>query len=232
MKLNINLLIGASILSLSLLASAQDAEEIVVTGLRANDYNELPAITFSKKADFLVQQVELINDSRSPDLRKSEILQTIKNLISASKKIRGIELSYGKGFLSPINLDDESLQILDDKRSSDTSHIQISIKIAITEKESAKAKIEELKKFLKNANLVGRTEIENNGDIGLSIVRPEQYRSEILSLIAKENTKLKESLGSGCYTENEGLSGRVAWDRTAVDELVLYIRYSTKVVCK
>ncbi len=232
MKPTKNLLIAASLLSLTSLASAQEAEEIVVTGLRANDYNELPAVTFSKKADFLVQQVELINDSRSPDLRRSEIFQTIKNLIAASKKIRGIELSYGEGFLTPVNLDDESLKILDDKKSSDTSRIKFSIKIAIAEKESAKSKIDELKKFLKNANLVGRTEIENRGDIGLSIVRPEQYRAEILSLIAKENTKLKESLGSGCYTENEGLSGRVAWDRTAVDELVLYIRYSTKVVCK
>lgn len=232
--MNINKNLFISIFSLTLTASvfAQDAEEIVVTGIRANEYNELPAVTFSKKADFLVQRVELINDSRAPDLRKNEILQTIKNLISAAKKIHGIELSYGEGFLTPINLDDESLRILDDKKASDTSHIRISIKIAIAEKESAKLKIEELKKFLKGANLVGRTEIENQGDIGLSIVNPEQYRPEILALIAKENSKLKEALGTNCYTENDGLSGRVEWDRTAVDELVLYIRHATKVVCK
>ena len=50
-------------------ASAQSLEEIVVTGPQASDYSEMPAVTTTKPADFLVQQVQLINDSRSPDLR-------------------------------------------------------------------------------------------------------------------------------------------------------------------
>ena len=54
-------------------ASAQDVvlEEIVVTGSRIDvDYYEMPAVTITKKADFLVQSIRLINDSRSPDLRR------------------------------------------------------------------------------------------------------------------------------------------------------------------
>ncbi len=232
MKLN-KILFSSLALLVSSACFSESVEEIVVTGIRGNDdYTEMPSVTYKKKADFLVQSVQLINDSRSPELRKNEIIQTIKNLISASKKIKGIELSYGEGFLVPVNLDDDALQIIDDKKSSDTSRINISIKIAVTEKEPAKVKIEELKKFLKNASLVGRTLLEERGDIGLSIVNPEQYRYEVLSLIAKENNKLKEALGSSCSTESDGVSGRVEWDRTAVDELVLFIRFKTKVICK
>lgn len=223
----------AFLLQTSSISLAQEvAEEIVVTGTRESEYFEMPSVTFKKKADFLVQHVQLINDSRSPDLRKNEILQTIKNITASSKKIKGIELSYGDGFLVPINLDDDSLKIIDDKKSSDTSRVNISIKIAISEKEPAKVKIEELKKFLKGVSLVGRTLLEEEGDIGLSIIKPEQYRYEVLSLIAKENNKLKQVFGADCSAETDGISGRVEWDRIAVDELVLFIRFKTKVICK
>lgn len=231
MKLVKIFFIGLSLVGSSV-CLAQSVEEIVVTGLHSGEYTETPSVTFKKKADFLVQSVRLVNDSRSPELRKSEIVQTIRNLMSSSKKIKGIELSYGEGFLVPLNLDDDALKIIDDKKTSDTSRINISIKIAVTEKEPAKVKIEELKKFLKGASLVGRTLLEEQGDIGLSIVNPEQYRYEVLSLVAKENNKLKEAFGSTCSTESDGVSGRVEWDRTAIDELVLFIRFKTKVICK
>ena len=67
------------------------------------------------RADFLVQSIRLINDSRSPDLRKAAIIETIQNLIKRSKSMEGMALSYGRGFLEPINLDDESLQLLEDR---------------------------------------------------------------------------------------------------------------------
>lgn len=229
-KLLTTLLITA-LLPLNLFA--QDyAEEIVVTGLRSSDYYDTPAITFTKKADFLVQRVKLINDSRAPELRKTEIIDSIKNLISSASKIKGIELSYGDEFLIPVNLNDDSLELLEDKNVSDTSFVNISIKVAIDDKKTAKSQIAELKKFVKNAKLIGRTELEESGDIGLSIVSPEKYRYQILSLIAAENQKIKQTFGENCKVANDGLAGRVEWDRTDVDELVLFIRHSTKVNCQ
>ena len=212
---------------------AQDyAEEIVVTGLRSGDYYDTPAITFTKKADFLVQRVKLVNDSRAPELRKTEIIESIKNLISSASKIKGIELSYGDEFLVPVNLNDDSLEIIEDKRVTDTSFVNISIKVAIDSKKTAKSQIAELKKFVKNAKLIGRTELEESGDIGLSIVSPEKYRYQILSLVSAENQKLKQTFGENCKVTNDGVAGRVEWDRTDVDELVLFIRHTTKVDCQ
>ncbi len=212
---------------------AQDyAEEIVVTGLRSGDYYDTPAITFTKKADFLVQKVKLINDSRAPELRKSEIIDSIKNLISSASKIKGIELSYGEEFLTPVDLNNDSLVIIEDKKVTDTSYVNISIKVAIDSNKNAKTQITELKKFVTNAKLIGRTELEERGDIGLSIVNPEKYRYQILSLIAAENQKIQQTFGENCKVANDGLAGRVEWDRTDVDKLVLFIRHSTKVNCE
>ena len=93
----------------SLTLQAEEAiQEIIVTGSRLLDYNEMPAVTLVKTADFLAQEIRISNDSRSPEIRRKEIYQSIDNLIKASKKANNIELSYGEGFLTDINLNDES----------------------------------------------------------------------------------------------------------------------------
>jgi hypothetical protein len=232
-KYLLSMLLVTSLLPLSLFAQDDNAvEEINVTGMRSSDYYDVPSIALKKKADFLVQGVKLINDSRSPELRKTEIIESIKNLISAASKIKGIELSYGENFLVPVNLNDDSLELIEDRKITDTSYVNISIKVAINTDKSAKLQIAELKKFVKSAKLVGRTELDARGDIGLSLINPEKYRYAILSLIATENKKLKQTFGESCKVVNDGLASRVEWDRTAVDELVLFIRHSTKVECK
>jgi len=231
-KIITSLFILTSLFPLNLFAQDASVEEIVVTGIRSSDYYDTPAITFTKKADFLVQRVKLINDSRAPDLRKTEIIDSIKNLISSASKIKGIELSYGDEFLVPVNLNDDSLELIEDRKVTDTSFVNISIKVAIDSTKNAKSQISELKKFVSGAKLVGRTELEETGDIGLSIVSPEKYRYQILLLIAAENQKLKQTFGAACKIANEGLAGRVEWDRTSVDELVLFIRHSTNVDCQ
>ena len=223
----------ASLLMISISLAAAQIEEVVVTAqISSGNYYEMPAVTIKKKADFLVQQIRLINDSRSPVLRKKEIIETVDNLITASKKIKGVELSYGEGFLVPVNLNDDSLQLIEDRKRSDTSYINVFVKVAIDEKKSPKQQIAALRQFISNARLVSRTEIEYIGDVGLSIVAPEQYRYNILERIAAENQKIKEIVGGMCEIKVAGLEGRVEWERSGIEELTLYIRYATEVACK
>lgn len=213
-------------------ASAQDTglEEIVVTGSRVDvNYYEMPAVTITKKADFLVQSIRLVNDSRSPDLRKTEIIETIQNLIGRSRSMEGMALSYGRGFLEPINLDDESLQLLEDHQRVDTSYIDIYAKVALNPDRSSKVQISDLREFISGVKKAGRTEILPLGDIGLSIVGPEQYRYEIIEKIAAENAKVSRAMNADCEITIGGLEGRVQWERTSVSELTLYIPYGMEV---
>lgn len=206
-------------------ASAQNLEEVVVTGLRASDYSEMPAVTITKPADFLVQKIPLINDSRSPDLRKKEIIETVEGMLKRSTSGRNIALSYGEGFLVPVNLTEESLQIIEDKKRPDTSRVEIYVKVTLTAGDDTKARIAALRKFIEKTPLVGRTEVEPMDDVGLSIVGPEKYRYDILARIAEENARLAKVVGSKCEVKVSGLSRRVMWERTEVAELMLYIPY-------
>ena len=207
-------------------------EEVVVTGSRADggyDYYSMPAVTVARKADFLVQNIRLVNDSRSPDLRKQEIVETIENLIARSKRMQGMALSYGTGFLEPINLDDESLQLIEDRQRIDTSYVDIYAKVAFDKDADSKKQIAALREFIDGVAKAGRTEILPLGDIGLSIVGPEQYRYEIISRIAAENDKVREAIGASCKLSIAGLEQRVEWERTSVSELTLYIPYSLRI---
>ncbi|MEW5251700.1 hypothetical protein [Microbulbifer discodermiae] len=216
----------------SLSLFAQEFEEVVVTGsMLDGNYYEMPAVTIKKKADFLVQRIRLVNDSRSPGLRRSEIRKTISNLIDSSRKVKGIALSYGEGFLVPVNLNDDSLEIIEDRKKSDTSYVNIYAKVAVNADNDAKDQINELRSFVYSARLDGRTEIETQGDVGLSIVSPEQYRYEILGKIAEENNKITEVVGGTCKITVAGLEGRVEWERSDISELTLYIPYATEITC-
>jgi len=205
-------------------------EEIVVSASRVDaDYYEMPAVTVSKKADFLVQSIRLINDSRSPDLRKAEIIETIQNLLKRARSMDGMALSYGRGFLEPINLDDESLQLLEDRQRVDTNYIDIYAKVSLNSERSSKAQIADLRAFISGSKKAGRTEILPLGDIGLSIIGPEQYRYEIIQKIASENAKVSQAMNADCEITIGGLEGRVQWERTNVSELTLYIPYGMEV---
>ncbi|MFK7734154.1 MAG: hypothetical protein AB8B48_21205 [Pseudomonadales bacterium] len=226
-------IIAILLISNCLALNAQELEEIVVTAsMRSGDYYEMPAVTIKKEADYLVQNIRLINDSRSPELRRNEIIRSIDGLIKASKRIKGIELSYGNGFLEPVKLNDDSLELIEDRKKVDTSYVNIFAKVAFDKSLPAKQQILVLRKFIKNANPAGRTEIDSLGDIGLSIIGPEQYRYEILAKIAAESRKVIEAMGPDCETTIGGLEGRVEWDRSGVGELTLYIPYGSEITCK
>lgn len=214
----------------SMVVSAAEFEEIVVTGSRGDvDYYEMPSVTVTKTADFLVQNIRLVNDSRAPDLRREEIVATIRNLLARAKSMPGMALSYGEGFLEPINLDDDSLQLIEDRQRVDTSFVDIYAKVEFKSSRSAKSQIAALREFIDGVKKAGRTEILPLGDIGLSIVGPEQYRYEIIRQIAAERLRISDALQAECDFTLKGLEGRVQWERTSISELTLYIPYTVEI---
>ncbi len=224
--------LGALLLVSASPLAAEVLEEIVVTASSVSDgYYDMPAITLKRKADFLVQEIRFVNDSRSPDLRKQEIMGSIGAFLKAASRSKGIELSYGEGFLLPIDLSDDSLQLINDRNRVDTNYVDVYVKSSVTGARSVKAQISLLRGFIAEQKLVGRTEIEPRGDVGLSIVGPEQYRYEILRQITEENRRIREIVGADCAITVGGLEGRVSWERTSIDELTLYIPYGTEIKC-
>lgn len=210
-------------------ASAEVDEIVVTAAKRSESYYEIPAVTITKPADFLVQEVRLVNDSRAPDLRKQEIVSTIEGMLKQASRDRSVALSYGQGFLEPVNLNEVALQIIEDNKRTDTSSVDLFVKVTLASGDDTRARIASLKQFIARIQKVGRTEIEAQGDVGLSIVDPEKYRAEILGRIAAENARLARAMGPRCHVKVAGLEGRVQWDRTSIAELTLYIPYGVEI---
>jgi hypothetical protein len=183
----------------------------------------------TKTADFLVQNVRVVNDSRDSELRHKEVFESIEALMKQAARSDGIELSYGQGFLRPIDLHDDEFVLTEDYDRTDTSYVDIYVKVRFDRDKDAKAQINALRKFIMDAENVGRTEIDMEGDIGLSIVRPERYRYEIIAGIAEESRKLMEAMGGNCAVSVDGLEGRVQWERSSLSELTLFIPYTVSV---
>jgi hypothetical protein len=221
------------ILILACIASSPalaQVEEVVVTGERisGDDYSSMPAVVLQRRADFLVQRIRLTNDSRSEAARTTELHQTIRDMVSDASKRTGIALSYGDEFLIPITSSASEVALTDGGKRPDTSTTSIYVKMALDEKENVPAAIASLRAFIKKAKLSGRTEIELEDDVGLSLVSPEKYRYDIIALITEDAKKLREAVGAKCRVQISGLSKRVSWQRTDVSELTLYIPYQVE----
>ena len=97
--------------------------------------------------------------------------------------------------------------------------------MALGAKDDVPAAIANLTAFIKKARISGRTEIEPEGEVDLSLVTPEKYRDEIIGKITEDAKKLREAVGSKCRIQLSGLANRVSWQRSDVSELTLYIPY-------
>ena len=202
-------------------------EEVVVTGSRisGDDYSAIPAVVLQRRADFLVQRITLTNDTRAEDARIRELIQTIRDMVSGAAKKPGIALSYGDEFLIPISASATEVVLTAGGKREDTTSTNVYVKMALAEKDDVPAAIANLRAFIKKAKISGRTEIQPEGDVGLSLVTPEKYRYDIISKITEDAKKLREAVGSKCRIQLSGLANRVSWQRSDVSELTLYIPY-------
>ena len=207
-------------------------DEVVVTGTRisGDDYSAIPAVVLQRRADFLVQRIRLTNDTRAPEGRIKELHQTIRDMVSDAAKKPGIALSHGDEFLIPISSTAREVVLEDGGKREDTTSTSIFVKMALGENDDVTAAIASLRSFIKKARISGRTEIEPENDVGLSLVTPEKYRYDIISKITADAKKLREAVGAKCRVQLSGLANRVSWQRSDVSELTLYIPYQVQLV--
>ncbi len=217
-------------LTLALVAGATawgQVEEVVVTGSRisGDDYSGIPAVVLQRRGDFLVQQIRLTNDTRAEDARIRELRQTVRDMVGDAAKKPGMALSYGDEFLIPISASATEVVFDDGGKRPDTSSASIYVKMALGEKDDVPAAIASLTAFIKKARMSGRTEIESEDEVGLSLVTPEKYRYDIIGKITEDARKLRAAVGPKCRVQLSGLANRVSWQRSDVSELTLYIPY-------
>lgn len=212
-------------------ALAQDPgmAEVMVTGSRVTDRDEpgggRPAIGLRRTADFAVMYVSIVGDTRETDRRREEILTMVRSAIDLAGR-SGIELSTGDFILAPLTAANyRTLQMVNDGRP-DTDRVTFLIKTRLSGEADGNAALQRLQQFIRSVPANGRAEIRPTGELTLSVVAPDQYRGQILDLIAADSRATALRFGPNYAVEASGLDRPVEWSRASPTEVILYVPYS------
>lgn len=221
--------------ALALTATAAVAQEILVTGQRRG-YNSgdasysdgvvatsRPIINLKRSADYAVQTVRVTGDTREAETRRNDLRATIRNMIAAAAKA-DVELATGDYVLTPLTLANyENLYFVGDGRP-DTDQATFLIKVRLTPGMTLKAATDRITKFAASVPQVGRSKIVPHvGQLALSVVNPDQYRGQIIDLIAADAAVSASKFGGGSGVDVSGLDRPVEWARAGPTEVFLFL---------
>lgn len=226
-KCLVTFLAGAMALSWAPAALAQNAlEEVVVTASRLSEYDptQTPHVTLRKRADNLIIEVTVVCDTRDESQRRTELKQTLRNLIRAAAADKGIELGLGEEVVGAF---DETMldAVIAPAGKPDTSRAAFLIKTAVTPSDTFDAATGRIKAFVKNTPKVGRSEVLLDKDWQLTLVNPGQYQPDVVRLVAEDARRTAGLFGDGYGVEVTGLQLPVSWYQAGPLDLALYIPY-------
>ena len=202
-------------------------DRIEVTGSRVTyrDLLDTPAISLTRRGDYLLQSITLINDTRDADTRRDELHRTIAGLVATA----GTRYRVLHGDSYPLVLDrgNYRVEVAEDGKRPDVSRVELRLRHELGDASiDGEQIVRDLRDFARKADVVGRTEIELAGDTALGMNRPERYRYELIAAIAEDSKRIASMLGDSCRIELDGLNTRIDWERVGAIELLLYVPYT------
>lgn len=209
-------------------AAFAQTETVVVTGSRLHDEYEAPHLTIVKRADHVITHLNVTCDTRDLSQRRSELKETLRNMIRAAAGTSTISLGLGDqivGDLSETNFD----TIIEPDARADTSHAVVIIKTKVSQDDTLNAAIARIAAFIATVPKAGRTEVLRQGGWDLTLIGPEQYRDAIVALIVADAKRTADQFGPGYGISIEGLEHQVAWYQKGPLDLGLYIAYALKI---
>lgn len=227
MRIWIKAVLGAAMLSAAAPALAQ---EVVVTGARRGAYlnaidtgqGSRPIINLKRTADYSVQVVRIVGDTRETAPRRAEIYAMIEKAIGLAAT-HGVELATGDYIVEPLTLANYKNLPLMNAGRSDTDQVTFLVKAKLVPGMDAKTALERITNYIKAVPAVGRAEMLPIGGLTLSVVSPDQYRTQIVDLIAADAKAMAAKFGPDYGVEVTGLDRPVEWARASLTEVFLYL---------
>lgn len=211
---------------------SQNVEEVVVTGARTEEGTTMPGTFLRKTGDYLLLQVNVTNDTREAQARKDEIYATLRTALAAANRDGSIELSMidEDDLVIALKVDSATVVLRNGDRP-DTSATRISVKTKIPQQgANGQALISKLKDFVSGIKVTGRTKLDPEGDVDISIVAPHRYRDEIVALFAQDAKNITAALGEDYKIVASGIDRPVRWVRMGLLELALFVPYKFEVL--
>lgn len=223
-------------------AEAQDINEgeVVVTGSRSrqvyldprtntaiqsedDDASGLPAVGLRRRADFALIPVIVTGDTRERDQRREEIFTMVRSALQLAGR-SGIELAIGDFFVVPLTTNNYRTLTFHGDGRPDSERVAFFVKTRLgASPDEANQAITRLEQFIRSVPAAGRAELRAGGPLTLSIVAPDQYRSQILDMIAEDARSIAGRFGPQQQVEAHGLDRPVEWRRAGATEVFLYI---------
>lgn len=228
----------ASLLAAPGLALAQDVAEIVVTGARiqrgyAEDAAPLtvPAVTVTRRADNLIVSVWVVNDTRETAGRRTELIQTLRNMARAASSQGDIALSIeDEGQLVPFTEGMISTLTLGvDGGRADTSTTSLILKTPILPGDTLDTASGRIERFVSRIDKSGRTLVNIRGGWQLSIVNPAQYRPAVLEAVAADANRTSALFGPGYAVDVQGMANALTWVQSGPLELAMFVPYTMSI---
>ncbi len=214
-------------------------ERIVVTGSRTPDTRgSRGGVSLTKRADSLLLEVRLINDSINPALRRQELIDTVQRVLDAADKDPMITVSLvGEyGYVENFDPDGGASQVQISSTRQNMSSVDIMIETAIpkagadTNAQNETAVLKRIRTFVSSVKPVGRTAIRYLEAIQISIANPDQYRRDLMALIFDEIKYVKEGLGDGYRVQIADLSAPMTYGRSGALTVTFTIPYTYTVL--
>lgn len=211
-------------------ANAPPLGEVVVTANRLNapySVPNRPVVGLRRRADSAVMRLTISSDSRDEADRTREIQAMLAAALDRAGPA-GVELVIGSFELVPVTQANyRTLPLLPGGRV-DTSRVELMLKVKLTGTAAdAQKRLTDFAAALPNT---GRGVVEPAYGVTLTIVNPDQYRDQIVQLVADSARKYSAMFGADYGVQVSGIDGQIAWSQVSPTEVFLYIPYSYTVV--
>jgi hypothetical protein len=189
----------------------------------------VPVIGLRRLADGAIQDILVTSDSRDSEVRRKEIHAMLEAAIRKADAA-GVELVTGSFELTPVTLANYRELPLRMGRRSDTSEVAVVVKTKLAG--PADSALKRIDGFIKAVPATGRSLVEKNGAMQLTIINPDQYRGPVVQLIAEESRRTSNAFGADYGVTVSGLDRHLVWNQASENEVFLYIPYSFTVLPK
>ncbi len=214
------------------LASAPPLGEVLVTANRASiPYagQDRPVVGLRRTADSAVMVLYINSDTRDAATRREEIHTVLLAALDRAAA-GGFEIvSAGSPFVLVTRQNYKDLPLQPGGRV-DTNMLQVQVKTRLTG--TAAAAQARLAGFIAGLKGSGRATVGSGGTINLTVINPDQYRSQIVSLVAADARAIAGLFGPDFTYSVTGIDGQVAWAQVSSTEVFLYIPYRYTIVPK
>jgi hypothetical protein len=205
---------------------AQDETIVLSPFLVSSDKaSTKPPVVLKRRADFLLLQITVVNDTREEEKRRDEVYATLRGMVSSIPSGSKIELFTEEFTLSATHF---QIPLVDVADKRDASNVTLFAKVPLSDGDDAGTLAETLRSFVRSVKVQGRTEVFS-GDIGLSIKNPEKYRYEVVQAIAADVKRIREAFGDSFEITVKGLDARLEWQRSSVSEVELFLPFKYEI---